>query len=235
MPLPAFTKIGRSSVATSWRTRSSSSADGSQMRRRAGVPLPNAMALATAGADGRPSVRHVLLRGVDERGFEFFTNYRSRKSRQLDENPNAGLVFLWKELDRQVNVTGSVRRTSAEDSDAYFATRPRDAQLGAWASHQSEVLTGRDELEARLAEAEAGTRRPSRDPRTGGASSCPRTRSSSGRGDVTVCTTASASPPERSRAIPGSSNAFRLSGDPAPRKGDHRPWSGPSGPSCWHP
>jgi pyridoxamine 5'-phosphate oxidase len=121
----------------------------------AGVPLPNAMALATAGADGRPSVRHVLLRGVDERGFEFFTNYRSRKSRQLDENPNAGLVFLWKELDRQVNVTGSVRRTSAEDSDAYFATRPRDAQLGAWASHQSEVLTARHELETRLAEAEA--------------------------------------------------------------------------------
>ncbi len=121
----------------------------------AGVPLPNAMAVATADADGRPSVRHVLLRGVDERGFEFFTNYRSRKGRQLADNPHAGLVFLWKELDRQVNVTGSVIRSSAEASDAYFATRPRDAQLGAWASHQSEVLTGRDELEARLAEGEA--------------------------------------------------------------------------------
>jgi pyridoxamine 5'-phosphate oxidase len=121
----------------------------------AGVPLPNAMALATADADGRPSARHVLLRGVDERGFEFFTNYESRKGRQLAANPHAGLVFLWKELDRQVHVTGPVGRTSSAESDAYFATRPRDAQLGAWASHQSEVLTGREELEARVAEAEA--------------------------------------------------------------------------------
>jgi pyridoxamine 5'-phosphate oxidase len=121
----------------------------------AGVPLPNAMGVATADADGRPSVRHVLLRGVDERGFEFFTNYESRKGRQLAANPHAGLVFLWKELDRQVNVTGRVSRSSEASSDAYFAARPRDAQLGAWASRQSAVLRGRDELEAQIAEVAA--------------------------------------------------------------------------------
>ena len=117
----------------------------------AGVPLPNAMAVATADAQGRPSVRHVLLRGVDERGFVFYTNYESRKGRQLAENPWAGLVFLWKELDRQVHVTGPVERVDPVESDAYFATRPRDAQLGAWASHQSEPLADREELEVRLA------------------------------------------------------------------------------------
>ncbi len=117
-----------------------------------GVTLPNAMAVATADVDGRPSVRHVLLRGVDEQGFEFFTNYDSTKGRQLAANPHAALVFLWKELDRQAHVRGPVNRTSAEESDAYFATRPREAQLGAWASHQSEVLTGREALEARVAE-----------------------------------------------------------------------------------
>ena len=121
----------------------------------AGVPLPNAMGVATADADGRPSVRHVLLRGVDERGFEFLTNYDSRKGRQLAANPHAGLVFLWKELDRQVNVTGRVSRSSEASSDAYFAARPRDAQLGAWASRQSAVLGGREELEAQIAEAAA--------------------------------------------------------------------------------
>ena len=85
----------------------------------AGVPLPNAMALATADTQGRPSVRNVLLRGVDEHGFEFFTNYESRKGHQLAANPHAGLVFLWKELDRQVSVTGLVTRTSAAESDDY--------------------------------------------------------------------------------------------------------------------
>ncbi len=107
----------------------------------AGVPLPNAMALATADARGRPSVRHVLLRGVDERGFQFFTNLESRKGHQLAENPWAGLVFLWKELDRQVHVCGPVSALGDEESDAYFATRPREAQLGAWASDQSTVIT----------------------------------------------------------------------------------------------
>jgi pyridoxamine 5'-phosphate oxidase len=121
----------------------------------AGVPLPNAMALATADASGRPSVRHVLLRGVDERGFQFFTNRRSRKGRQLAENPWAGLVFLWKELDRQVHVEGPVSELDDDESDAYFATRPRDAQLGAWASAQSEPIEGRAALDAAIADAEA--------------------------------------------------------------------------------
>jgi pyridoxamine 5'-phosphate oxidase len=115
------------------------------------VPLPNAMAVATADRDGRPSVRHVLLRGVDGRGFTFYTNYASRKGRQLQENPSAGLVFLWKELDRQVSVTGSVERTSDAESDAYFAERPRDAQLGAWASEQSTPILAREHLDDRLA------------------------------------------------------------------------------------
>jgi pyridoxamine 5'-phosphate oxidase len=118
----------------------------------AGVPLPNAMAVATADTKGRPSVRNVLLRGVDGRGFAFYTNRESRKGRQLISNPHAGLVFLWKELDRQVQITGPVEQVDDAESDAYFATRPRDAQLGAWASRQSEVLTGRGELEERLAE-----------------------------------------------------------------------------------
>lgn len=117
----------------------------------AGVPLPNAMGLATADAEGRPSVRHVLLRGVDD-GFVFFTNYESRKARQLSENPHAALVFLWKALERQVNVTGTVARVSREESEAYFRTRPREARIGAWASPQSRELASREELDARVAE-----------------------------------------------------------------------------------
>jgi pyridoxamine 5'-phosphate oxidase len=120
-----------------------------------GLPLPNALALATSDVAGKPWVRHVLLRGADEQGFTFFTNYDSRKGRQLTERPWAAMVFLWKELDRQVHVNGPVARVTEAESDEYFATRPRDAQLGAWASHQSQVLAGRSELEARLAEAEA--------------------------------------------------------------------------------
>jgi pyridoxamine 5'-phosphate oxidase len=113
------------------------------------------MALATADADGRPSVRHVLLRGLDDRGFVFNTNRESRKGRELESNPHAGLVFLWKQLDRQVCVDGKVVRTADEDDDAYFATRPRDAQLGAWASRQSASIDDRAALDARLAEATA--------------------------------------------------------------------------------
>jgi pyridoxamine 5'-phosphate oxidase len=122
---------------------------------RAGVPLPNAMAVATADAQGRPSVRHVLLRGIDERGFAFYTHRQSLKGRQLAANPHAALVFLWKELDRQVCVAGPASTVDDAESDAYFATRPRDAQLGAWASAQSEPLASRQELEARLKEADA--------------------------------------------------------------------------------
>lgn len=119
---------------------------------RASVPLPNAMAVATADARGRPSVRHVLCRGVDPRGFQFFTNRESRKGGQLAANPWAALVFLWKELDRQVHVGGPVTPVSDEESDEYFAGRPRDAQLGAWASEQSRVIDGRATLEDRIAE-----------------------------------------------------------------------------------
>jgi pyridoxamine 5'-phosphate oxidase len=117
---------------------------------QAGVALPNAMAVATADAHGRPSVRHVLLRGLDDRGFGFYTNRESRKGRQLAENPYAALVFLWKELDRQVNVTGRATPLPDRESDAYFASRPRDARIGAWASPQSAVLAGREDLDERV-------------------------------------------------------------------------------------
>jgi pyridoxamine 5'-phosphate oxidase len=119
----------------------------------ADIPLANAIALATADAAGRPSVRHVLLRGVGPDGFTFFTNRGSRKGRQLAENPSAAIVVLWKELDRQVSATGTVTQLEDAASDAYFATRPREAQLGAWASRQSEVLPDRAALEAAVEEA----------------------------------------------------------------------------------
>jgi pyridoxamine 5'-phosphate oxidase len=127
------------------------------------VPLANAMTLATADAEGRPSARHVLLRGLDERGFVFYTNHESRKGRQLAQNPFAALVFLWKELDRQISITGRAERASDDESDAYFSTRPRDAQLGAWASRQSEVLDGRRTLD--LAVEDADRRFPDEVPR----------------------------------------------------------------------
>jgi pyridoxamine 5'-phosphate oxidase len=120
--------------------------------RAAGILFPEAMALATADARGRPAIRHVLLRGLDERGFVFYTNYESHKGRHLSENPNAALVFLWRELDRQLSATGMVERTSAEESAAYFATRPREAKLGAWTSRQSEVVASREALDERFAE-----------------------------------------------------------------------------------
>src|SRR5438874_5506082 len=110
------------------------------------------MALATATADGRPSVRMVLLRGFDERGFVFFTNYDSRKGRELTENPQAALVFYWEALERQVRVEGQVEKTSAAESDAYFAGRPRGSQLGAWASPQSAVLPDRRTLDQHVQE-----------------------------------------------------------------------------------
>ena len=116
------------------------------------IHLADAMTLATAGADGAPTARNVLLRGLDQRGFVFFTNYASRKARQLDENPSAALAFLWRELERQVCVTGAVERTTPEESDAYFRSRPREARIGAWASRQSEVISTRQELEVRYEE-----------------------------------------------------------------------------------
>mgnify|MGYP003288628436 CR=1 FL=1 len=119
------------------------------------LPLPEAMTLATATPDGRPSARMVLLKQVDEDGFVFFTNYNSVKAEQLDANPYAALVFYWAPLDRQVRVEGSVIRTSAQESRDYFKTRPRESQIGAWASGQSEVISGREVLEQRAKELEA--------------------------------------------------------------------------------
>lgn len=119
-----------------------------------GLIHPEAMALATATPEGAPSVRMVLLKDVGPQGFVFFTNYRSRKGRELEANPAASLCFHWANLERQVRVEGRVERTTEEESYAYFATRSRGSRIGAWASSQSETLPGRDELEARVREAE---------------------------------------------------------------------------------
>lgn len=120
----------------------------------AGLPEPNAMVLATADAAGRPSARSVLLKGYDVRGFVFFTNYGSRKGTELSANPYASLVFPWYPLHRQVIVCGPVERTSRAETEDYFATRPRGAQLGAWASRQSQPLASRADLESAWARAE---------------------------------------------------------------------------------
>jgi pyridoxamine 5'-phosphate oxidase len=116
------------------------------------LPEPNAVILATADERGRPSARTVLLKGYDEAGFVFYTNYRSRKARDLAVNPHASLLFPWQAIDRQVTVLGMVSRVSAEQSAAYFRTRPRDSQLGAWASRQSTTIASRAELDERFAE-----------------------------------------------------------------------------------
>ena len=129
----------------------------------AGVAEPTAMVLATASAEGVPGARTVLLKGLDERGFAFFTNYGSRKAGELDANPRAALLFHWWEpAHRQVIVDGTVERLSGEESDAYFATRPHDSRLGALASRQSSVLESREALERRYAELAA--RHPEGDP-----------------------------------------------------------------------
>jgi pyridoxamine 5'-phosphate oxidase len=122
---------------------------------QADIREPNAMTLATATPDGRPSARMVLLKGVDARGFNFFTNYESRKGNELTANPRAALVFFWVQLERQVRVEGRVERLSTEESDAYFASRPEGSQLGAWASQQSAILPDRGPLEARYEELRA--------------------------------------------------------------------------------
>lgn len=120
----------------------------------AGLKLPEAMTLATATSDGRPSARVVLLKHVDDHGFVFYTNYRSAKARDLDNNPQAALVFYWSQFDRQVRIEGTAQRTSTEESTGYFKTRPRESQIGALASPQSEVIESREVLEARVAELE---------------------------------------------------------------------------------
>jgi pyridoxamine 5'-phosphate oxidase len=121
---------------------------------QAGVPEPNAMTLATVDEHGQPSARVVLLKGIDARGFAFFTNYKSRKGRELAKNPHAALVFYWTELERQVCVAGQVERLSRAEAQAYFASRPRGNRLGAWVSKQSTVIANREVLEAKLAELE---------------------------------------------------------------------------------
>jgi pyridoxamine 5'-phosphate oxidase len=119
-----------------------------------GILLPDAVALATSTADGVPSVRMVLLKGVDARGFVFYTNYGSQKAHELEANPRAALCFHWPVLQRQVRVAGTVTRVAPEESAAYFATRARGSQIGAWASRQSERLASREDLERRAREAE---------------------------------------------------------------------------------
>jgi pyridoxamine 5'-phosphate oxidase len=119
-----------------------------------GSRLPESMTLATATKDGKPSARVVLLKQFDRDGFVFYTNYRSAKARELENNPQAALVFYWVGLDRQVRVEGTVERVSATESDEYFRTRPRESQLGALASPQSEVIESREVLEQRYAQLE---------------------------------------------------------------------------------
>jgi pyridoxamine 5'-phosphate oxidase len=121
--------------------------------RRLRLPLPNAMTLATATPDGRPSARFVLLKQADQDGVVFYTNYQSRKARELDDNPQAALALYWPGLERQVRFEGTVERTAPAQSDAYFASRARSSQLGAWASRQSEPAPGRDALTQALVRA----------------------------------------------------------------------------------
>jgi pyridoxamine 5'-phosphate oxidase len=123
--------------------------------QEAQVPEPTAMTLATSSPDGHPSARIVLLKGFDQRGFVFFTDYRSRKGMELESNPRAALVFWWGELERQVRITGGVALASHEESERYFKSRPLGSRLGAWASHQSRVIPGRAALEHDVRDVEA--------------------------------------------------------------------------------
>ncbi|MDQ3854889.1 MAG: pyridoxamine 5'-phosphate oxidase [Chloroflexota bacterium] len=136
----------------------------------AGIPEPTAMTLATATRDGRPSARVVLLKGFDPQGFVFYTNRQSRKGCELAENPRAALVFLWKELGRQVRIEGAVELTTDAESDAYFASRPLGSRIGAIASRQSGVLPDRETLERRVEAltGELSGREPPRPPHWGG-------------------------------------------------------------------
>ena len=125
-----------------------------QQARAAALPEPNAMTLGTVDAAGRPATRIVLLKAVDTRGFSFFTNYESRKGRELAANPRAALTLFWAELERQVHVRGSVSKLSRDESAAYFKQRPRGSRLGAWASEQSQVIASRAVLEEKLQQLE---------------------------------------------------------------------------------
>lgn len=114
----------------------------------------NAMTLATVSAESRPSARIVLLKGFDENGFMFFTNYQSRKGKEIDANPHAALVFFWQELERQVRIEGGIEKVSEAESDTYYHSRPQGSQIGAWASPQSEVIAGRETIESNYASLE---------------------------------------------------------------------------------
>ncbi|UZQ53765.1 pyridoxamine 5'-phosphate oxidase [Trichothermofontia sichuanensis B231] len=141
------------------------------------VPQPNAMTLATVSPAGLPSARIVLLNGLDERGFIFYTHYRSRKGQELAANPHAALVFLWHELERQVRIEGQVERVTAAISDAYFQSRPRGSQLGAWTSPQSQPIASREVLEAQfqVVSQQYADRPVPRPPDWGGYRVCPHT------------------------------------------------------------
>jgi len=133
------------------------------------LPEPNTMTLATVDSRGRPSARIVLIKGVDERGFVFFTNYDSRKGREIADNPHASLLFYWIELERQVRIEGKVVKTSPTESDQYFQSRPLGSRIGAWASEQSQVIESRAVLEAREKEMSAKYGdQPPRPPHWGG-------------------------------------------------------------------
>jgi len=118
-----------------------------QQAMNSGIEEPNAMTLATCTTNGKPSARIVLLKGIKENGFVFFTNYNSKKGKQIHDNPFACLVFLWKELERQVRIEGEIKKISEQESDEYFATRPIESRIGAWSSPQSEVIKNREILE----------------------------------------------------------------------------------------
>ena len=122
-----------------------------QQAREAGLAEPNAMVLATADGDGRPSARTVLLKRLDERGFVFYTNQQSRKADDLSDNPHCALVFPWHAMERQVRIEGTVTKLPTDEVDEYFASRPRESQLGAWASQQSQPVASRDELDLQYA------------------------------------------------------------------------------------
>ena len=154
------------------------------------VPEPNAMTLATVGSDLRPSTRIVLIKGYDERGIVWFTNYDSRKGRQIAGNPFAALQFHWVELERVVRIEGVVEKVSDEESDEYFSSRPLDSRIGAWASPQSQVIAGRSVLLANAAKYGAQFMlKPPRPPHTGAATASSPTSGSSGRGARAACMT----------------------------------------------
>jgi pyridoxamine 5'-phosphate oxidase len=122
-----------------------------QQALASGIEEPNAMTLATSTTDGKPSARIVLLKGIKDNGFVFFTNYESKKGKQIHDNPFAGIVFFWKELERQVTIQGEIKKVGEQESDEYFASRPLESRIGAWSSPQSQVIENREVLEKNVA------------------------------------------------------------------------------------